>query len=151
METNEINRKMREIGVSDPSNPTEKEIRVILEKFTNKELDPELFNSYLNIQDISPKDLINGIKDMVNSNKDISKMLMELCDKIIDVYKDDLVKAKTPEESKQIREEIFNVLNTAREETDSFKTSTVMMLAIFAIVIGGGGVLLAKKMLGNSI
>lgn len=130
METNDINKKMREIGVSNPSNPTEEDIKMILK---------------------SPKDSINVIKDMVDSNKDISKMQMELCDKIIDAYTNDLVKAKTPEESQQIRKEMVDVANIGREETDSHKNSTIIILTIVAVIVGGGGKLLVKKMFGNSI
>lgn len=116
--------KIEKLGVNDPVNLTEKEMKIVLDAYLkDKKLDQETFQKYMNTVPQNLKTIISGLEQFSKDNKDVSSKCMEIINKTINIYGDELKRDDlSSQERSDIRDQILKCMYEARTESQESRT-----------------------------
>lgn len=133
---------IRSMGVNKPDNPDSEDIQKIIQLYFKNELTSEQFKAYFNAVDPAVRHVMDGLKACINSDKEVTSKVIDLIEKVIKMFDEQIKNATTLEERREIREQIRELLTQAREEADKHRsnnTGTLLIAGGIATVVLGIG------------
>ncbi len=152
---NAVLKQISDLEVVDPKNPTVEELRTILDAYIRKKtIDVKSFEIYKDLLDSSLKTIFDGFVAFAKYETQITASTLSIIEKAIDALRIELAKNLPAEESREIRNQIFALVEQAREESKEsrrYKQGNVQILAalvatVFMVVVAGGGAVLYAKL-----
>ena len=137
--------RIRNLGVSDPKNPSAKEMKVILDAFLkNKSLGVKAFGIYSDLIDMSLKNLFDGLKAFSTDDRSVTESTMKLIDRAIAVLEKELDRDISESARTKIHDRIFALIAEARDESQQSRNFRQLAMGIVAglVFLGIGGVVL---------
>ena len=142
-----ILRKVQALGVVDPLRATAETVRVVLGAyFTKKALDEETFRGYMGMLNPSLLILMEGLKAFSLDQSGLSHKVQNHIELGLNILKGRLDRPDiTPQEAREIRQDVMTLVREAREESNEQRILTVGLAAFAttALVAVAGGIMAA--------
>lgn len=142
-----ILRKIQALGVPDPLRASAETIKVVLSAyFTRKVLDEPTFRNYMGTLNPSLMSLMEGLKAFSLDQSGLSHKVLNHIELALDVLKTRLDRPDiTPQEAREIRLTILDLVREARLEANEQRILTVgfAAFATTALVAVAGGIMAA--------
>lgn len=142
-----ILRKIQALGVTDPLKASAETVKVVLGAyFTRKILDEPTFRSYMGTLNPSLMILMEGLKAFSLDQSGLSHKVQNHIELAIGVLKTRMERPDvTPQEAREIRQAILDLVREAREESNEQRILTVGLagFATMALVAVAGGIMAA--------
>lgn len=138
MDKEKIMELIKQAGVSDPENPSIKEIIKLIELDSNNKLDENLLNKYFQFTaDLMPQ-AFEALKSLANQN--LGKNYIDSINKSIDTLNKEYENATSKEEKEENHQKILELYKLVEKESDKQRDwiSKLAFGAIGAVVILGG-------------
>ena len=152
-----ILRKIQALGVPDPLRASAETVKVVLSAyFTKKLFDTGTFRNYMGTLNPSLLILMEGLKAFSMDQSGLSHKVLNHVELAISVLKTRLDRPDiTPQEAREIRLTILDLIREAREEANEQRIITVGLAAFAttALVAVAGGIMAAladKRASGNT-
>lgn len=140
-------RKIQALGVPDPLRASAETVKVVLSAyFTKKILSEGTFRDYMGTLNPSLLILMEGLKAFSLDQSGLSHKVLNHIDLAISVLKTRLDRPDiTPQEAREIRQTILDLVREAREEANEQRILTVGLAAFAttALVAVAGGIMAA--------
>ena len=152
-----ILRKIQALGVPDPLRASAETVKVVLSAyFTKKVLDEPTFRHYMGTLNPSLMILMEGLKAFSLDQSGLSHKVLNHIDLAISVLKTRLDRPDlAPQEAREIRQTILDLVREAREEANEQRILTVGLAAFAttALIAVAGGIMatLADKRTAPSL
>ncbi len=142
-----ILRKVQALGIPDPLNATAATLKVVLSAyFTRRVLDEPTFRGYIGMLNPSLLILMEGLKAFSLDQSGLSHKVQNTIEAAMTVLQTRLDRPDiTPEEAREIRFAILELVREAREECNEQRIVTVGLAAFAttALVAVAGGIMAA--------
>ena len=151
-----IIRKVQALGIPDPMRASAETLRVVLQAyFTRKVLNEDTFRGYMGMLNPSLQILMEGLKAFSLDQSGLSHKVLDHIDVAMGVLKTRLDRPDiTPQEAREIRGAILDLVREAREEANEQRIVTVGLAAFAttALIAVAGGIMAAladRRTLGS--
>jgi hypothetical protein len=140
---------MRELGVQNPNNPSEKDLKLIIDNYLKaQKIDQDIFTEYMKNVSPSVKELVGAVKSITKENKELSEKAINSLDRVIKMLEKEYESAKTEDQKDKIWKRIETLLQAVREEVRENRNFALKVFGIGAgavVVLGGVGLFLATR------
>ncbi len=142
-----IIRQVRALGIPDPTRATVETLRIVLQAyFTRRVLNEDTFRGYMGMLNPSLQILMEGLKAFSLDQSGLSHKVLNHIEVAMGVLKTRLDRPDiTPQEAREIRGAILDLVREAREEANEQRIVTVGLAAFAttALVAVAGGIMAA--------
>lgn len=143
---------IKQAGVSDPENPSIKEIIKLFELDSNNKIDENLLNKYFQFTaDVMPQ-AFDALKNLANQN--LGKNYIDSINKRIDSLNNEYENATTKEEKEENHQKILELYKLIEKESDK-QRDWITKLAFGAmgtvVILGGLAIGTRNKEMGKKI
>jgi hypothetical protein len=147
-----FSQKLLEIGVKSITDATPKVVESVMRSYiAKKQIDASIFHAYIESANPSLSSLYSAITEIVKSHDQISLHVLQVIQDAQGILRDNMNKADSEDERAAIRLQVIQLVDKAREESDSGRTLRQNLgwalcgVAVVAVVVG------AKVMTGGKV
>jgi hypothetical protein len=144
MENESFKELLKQEGISDPENPSNKDILKLLELNSNNKIDSTLLKEYFQFLTGTKPKVLDTLKSFAAEN--VSKDYIQSINKRIDVLNKEYESCKTEDEKDRNHQNILELYTLIKKESDDQrKWITNLSLATLGTVVVAGGIAITVR------